>query len=71
MATVDAMPDTRTWPDLAIGLYDRLTGRGAEITYHFEDFELLIPSSASENAAHARWRMNGMLRIRTRDNAGG
>ncbi|QEH35235.1 hypothetical protein OJF2_37820 [Aquisphaera giovannonii] len=71
MATADATTDTKTWPDLAMGLYDRLTGRGAEITYQFEDFELLIPSSASEAAAHARWRMNGVLRIRTRDNAGG
>jgi hypothetical protein len=23
---------TTSWPDLAIGLYDRLTGRNAEIT---------------------------------------
>jgi len=63
--------DTKTWPDLAIGLYDRLTGRGAEITYEFEDFELLIPSSASGDATHAKWRMSGILKIRTRDTAGG
>lgn len=65
MAT--GLDDTRTWPDLAIGLYDRLTGRGSEIIYEFENFELLVPSSASEQAAHARWRMNGTLKIRTRD----
>lgn len=58
-----------TWPDLAIGLYDRLTGRGAEIVYEFQDFELLIPSSASPEASHAKWRMNGVIKIRTRDNA--
>jgi hypothetical protein len=63
--------DTKNWPDLAIGLYDRLTGRGAEITYEFEDFELLIPSSASADATHAKWRMSGVLKIRTRDTAGG
>jgi len=62
--------DTKTWPDLAIGLYDRLSGRGAEITYEFENFELLIPSSASDEAAHARWKMNGAIKIRTRDAAG-
>jgi hypothetical protein len=28
---------TKTWPDLAIGLYERLTGRNAEITYEFVD----------------------------------
>jgi hypothetical protein len=71
MATDTALRDTKTWPDLAIGLYDRLTGRGAEITYEFEDFELLIPSSASADATHARWRMSGLLKIRTRDTAGG
>src|SRR4051794_18204146 len=63
--------DTKSWPDLAIGLYDRLTGRAAEITYEFEDFELMIPSSASADATHARWRMSGVLKIRTRDTAGG
>ena len=26
---------TQTWPEPAIGLYDALTGRGAEITYNF------------------------------------
>lgn len=70
MAT-DVVSDTRTWPDLAIGLYDRLTGRSAEITYEFDNFELFVPSSASADAAHARWKMNGALRIRTRDDAQG
>jgi hypothetical protein len=69
MATESTLHDTKTWPDLAIGLYDRLTGRGAEIVYEFQDFELLIPSSASPEASHAKWRMNGVIKIRTRDNA--
>jgi len=64
MAEVD---DTRTWPELAIGLYDKLTGRGAEITYEFEDFELFVPSKAGDGADYAHWRMNGKLRIRTQD----
>jgi len=59
---------TTTWPDLAIGLYDKLTGRNAEITYEFKDFELYVPSSASENADHAQWKMNGILKIRTTEN---
>ena len=33
MATETALQGTKTWPELAIGLYDCLTGRGAEITY--------------------------------------
>jgi len=59
MATESTLHDTKTWPDLAIGLYDRLTDRGAEIVYEFQDFELLIPSSASPEATHAKWR-NGI-----------
>jgi hypothetical protein len=58
---------TQTWPDLAIGLYDALTGRNAEITYDFDNVELMVPSSASPNASHAPWRINGTVRIRTRD----
>lgn len=67
MSTATRIEDTRTWPELAIGLYDRLTGRGAEITYEFDNFELMVPSSATPEATHAKWKMNGALRIRTRD----
>ncbi len=59
-------PDTTTWPDLAIGLYDKLTGRGAEITYEFSGLEISVPSSASSDAKHATWRLNGTVKIRTR-----
>ena len=58
---------TTTWPDLAIGLYDRLTGRNAEITYEAENLEIRVPSAATENASHAVWRVNGTLRVRTRE----
>ena len=59
--------ETRTWPELAIGLYDKLTGREAEINYSFEDFELCIPSSTDASAEQARWKMNGTLRVSTRN----
>lgn len=64
-----AQQDTRSWPELAIGLYEKLTERNAEITYTFDDFELAVPSSAREGADHARWHMNGTLRITTRNAA--
>ena len=60
---------TETWPELAIGLYDKLTGRGAEIAYEFDDFNLYVPSGTGENVTHAHWKMSGTLRIRTRDDA--
>ena len=61
--------NTQSWPDLAIGLYDKLTGRGAEITYELENLEISIPSSATNAAQHATWKVNGTIKIRTKDGA--
>jgi len=62
------MPDdTRTWPDLAIGLYDRLTGRGAEIIYEFDNMHVHVPSGTGDNVVHAKWILNGTIKIRTQD----
>lgn len=58
---------TTTWPELAIGLYDKLTGRNAEISYEFQDLNVAVPSGTGPDAQHANWRLNGTLRIRTRD----
>ena len=62
---------TSNWPELAIQLYDKLTGRGAEITYDFENMEIFVPADASDSAPAACWKVNGVLKIRTRDNASG
>jgi hypothetical protein len=58
---------TTTWPDLGIALYDRLTGRNAEIAYTFENMEVKVPSGTGDNAEHAEWHLNGTLRVTTRD----
>ncbi|WP_122088295.1 hypothetical protein [Halalkalicoccus subterraneus] len=63
----DRVDETQTWPELAIGLYDRLTGRGAEITYEFEDMEIDVPNKTGEDADYAHWRVDGTLRIATRE----
>ncbi len=60
---------TETWPELAIGLYDKLTGRGAEITYEFDNLDVFVPSHAGSDADHAHWKLNGTVRIRTKDEA--
>ncbi len=57
----------KDWSELAISLYDKLTGRNAEITYEFKDFQLDVPSGPGDNPVHARWGMNGSLVIRARD----
>ncbi len=61
--------DTKTWPELAIGLYDQLTQRNAEITYNFDNFEVAIPSSTNGEAEHAHWKLNGGIRVTTRNGA--
>jgi hypothetical protein len=57
----------QTWPDLAISLYDHLTGRGAEISYQFDDLEVHVPASTAPDSPHARWKLNGTVKITTRD----
>lgn len=58
---------TNTWPDLAIGLYDRLTGRNAEIAYQFENMSIDVPSGTGADAKHANWKLDGTLRITTNE----
>ena len=59
--------DTNTWPELAEALYQRLTERGAEIAYTYENFEVDIPSATGNASSAARWKMNGTLKITTQD----
>lgn len=59
------MEATRSWPDLAIGLYDRLTGRNAEITYQLTDVEVHVPDRVGKDVVHTPWRVNGTVRIHT------
>jgi len=61
--------ETQTWPDLAIGLYDKLTGRNAKISYDFDDMEIHVPSGTQENH-HAKWKVNGKVTISTTEGAG-
>jgi hypothetical protein len=62
---------TKTWPDFAIGLYDRLTGRNAEITYEFDQMHIKAPSGTGPDAEHAEWVLNGTIRVRTQDGVTG
>jgi hypothetical protein len=59
--------ETNNWPELAAGLYEQLTGRDAEINYEFEDFQVSVPSSTSDEAKHADWKVNGKLKIYTNE----
>jgi hypothetical protein len=57
--------ETKSWPDLAISLYERLTGRGAEIVYDLRNIELQVPDKVGPDAIHTLWKVNGVLIIRT------
>ncbi len=59
--------NTQNWPDLAIGLYDRLTGRDAEITYEFDNLDVRVPSRTGSDAEHAHWNLQGRVRVSTRN----
>lgn len=63
----DRIDETNTWPELAIGLYDRLTGRNAEIHYEFDDMSVDVPSKVGGDAESARWRLDGTVVITTRE----
>ncbi|SHH22332.1 hypothetical protein [Halobaculum gomorrense] len=63
--------EATTWPDFGIALYERLTGRGAAISYTFDDLEVDVPRSADEDAEHAHWRLNGTLRISSSEREAG
>jgi hypothetical protein len=53
---------------LAVGLFDKLTGRNAQITYEFDRLEIDVPQEASEDgySRNAHWEINGSLKIRTK-----
>jgi len=67
MENKQELQSTKTWPELGIGLYDKLTERNAEISYNFDNMEVSIPSHVGPNAKHADWKINGTLKITTHD----
>ncbi len=60
-----AQENIQTWPDLAIGLYEKLTGKGAVISYDFENFTIGVPKEVGDNSTFTTWKINGKLKIST------
>jgi hypothetical protein len=65
----EKVKDTTNWPEMFVGLYERLTGNNAEISYTFDNLEIDVPSSTAENSPQARWKFNGTMRITTKSKA--
>jgi len=55
------------WSDLAASLYDKLTGKNAEITYEFHKMTVQVPDSVGSGAVHTPWVLDGKIVIRTRN----
>lgn len=54
------------WAELIAQLFDRLTGKGASVTYDFADFEIDIPKAVGpdgRNMGSAKWTVNGKIVI--------
>ena len=54
------------WANLLTDLFDRLTGKGAEVTYNFQNLEIDIPRAAGPQGTElgsAKWVINGRLAI--------
>ena len=57
------------WTNLLTDLFDRLTGKGAEISYNFERLEIDIPKAAGpqgQELGSAKWIVNGRVTITAR-----
>jgi hypothetical protein len=60
-----AQENIQTWPDLAIGLYEKLTGKGAVISYEFENFMIGVPKEVGDSTSFTTWKISGKLKIST------
>jgi hypothetical protein len=60
----DKKNEPRSWEELAIGLYDKLTGRNAVIDYSFENFKIGVPRETGSEEL-TEWTMNGKISITT------
>ncbi len=57
---------TQTWSELVTELYEALSEQKADITYHFEDRKVEVPSGTGPEAEHAIWKLDGKLRVSTK-----
>lgn len=60
-----ATEHTTNWPELAIGLFEQLTGKSAKISYEFVDMHIKVPSGTGPKAEHAEWVLSGTMKIST------
>lgn len=55
------------WADLLAELFDRLTGKEAEVTYTFDNLEINVPEAVGPDGktlGKAKWTINGRVLIK-------
>ena len=52
-------------PELAISLYEKITGKNASITYNFKDMKIQVPDRVGRKAIQNPWQVDGTLTIST------
>ena len=60
-------PPATQWADLMGQLFDRLTGKGAVVSYSFRNLEIDIPKAAGpqgQTLGSAKWVINGEIVIK-------
>ena len=67
MNELDSTKNVANWPELAISLYEKLTGKNASITYDFKYVNVQVPDRVGQEAVHTPWQINGALTISTSD----
>jgi hypothetical protein len=58
---------TGQWADLLAELFDRLTGKEAEVSYTFENLEINVPEAVGPDGktlGSAKWTINGRILIK-------
>ncbi|MFL6309227.1 MAG: hypothetical protein ACJ70Z_04585 [Nitrososphaera sp.] len=54
------------WAEVIGQLVDRMTGKGASVTYDFKDFEIDVPRAqgpGGKELGGAKWNINGTIAI--------
>ena len=65
MNEVESTKNVANWPELAISLYEKLTGKNASITYDFKDMKVQVPDRVGHEAIQTPWQIDGTLTIST------